>query len=105
MLRDTARLVARGIATLAAITDPDIVVLGGSIGHRSELLMDIQTALALCFPRPLRIETSKLGRHAALVGGAALGLSYLHHTLFADGLAGVDISLPELRAPDWEVAP
>ena len=104
VLRDTARLVARGIATLAAITDPDIVVLGGSIGHRSELLMEIQTALALCFPRPLRIETSKLGKHAALIGGAALGLSHLHHTLFADGLAGVDISLPELRAPDWEGA-
>lgn len=63
-----------------------------------------QTALALCFPRPLRIETSKLGKHAALIGGAALGLSHLHHTLFADGLAGVDISLPELRAPDWEGA-
>ena len=66
--------------------------------------MEIQTALALCFPRPLRIETSRLGKHAALVGGAALGLSHLHHTLFADGLAGVDISLPELRAPDWEGA-
>jgi hypothetical protein len=39
-----------------------------------------------------------------LIGGAALGLSHLHHTLFADGLAGVDISLPELRAPDWEGA-
>ena len=104
VLRDTAQLVGRGIATLAAIVDPDIVVLGGSIGHRSELLMEIQTVLAQCFPRPLRIETSKLGKHAALVGGAALGLSHLHHTLFADGLAGVDISLPELRAPDWEGA-
>ena len=104
VLRDTARLVARGIATLAAITDPDIVVLGGSIGHRSELLVEIQAALAQCFPHPLRVETSKLGKHAALVGGAAVGLSHLHHTLFADGLAGVDISLPELRAPDWEGA-
>ena len=66
--------------------------------------MEIKTALAQCYPRPLRIETSKLGKDAALIGGAALGLSHLHHTLFANGLAGVDISLPELCAPGWEGA-
>lgn len=104
VLADTARTIARGIATLAALVDPDVVVLGGSIGHRAELLSEIKSALRQCFPHPVRVEPSQLGKHAALVGGAAVGLSRLHHTLFADGLAGVEVSLPQLRAPDWEGA-
>ena len=104
VLQNAARVIARGLATLAALIDPDVIVLGGSIGHRAELLSEIKTALSQCFPHPLRVEPSQLGKHAALVGGAAVGLSHLHHTLFADGLAGVEVSLPQFRAPDWEGA-
>ena len=104
VIRDTARLIARGIATLGAVADPEIIILGGSIGHRTELISEIRFALKQCFPYPLRVEPSQLGKHAALVGGAAVGLSHLHHTLFADGLSGVDISLPQFCAPDWEGA-
>ncbi len=104
VLQDAARVIARGLATLAALVDPDVIILGGSIGHRTELLSEIKTALHQCFPHPVRVEPSQLGKHAALVGGAAVGLSRLHHTLFADGLAGVEVSLPQFRAPDWEGA-
>ena len=104
VLEDTARTIARGIATLAALVDPDVVVLGGSIGHRAELLAEIKSALRKCFPHHVRVEPSQLGKHAAIVGGASVGLSRLHHTLFADGLAGVEVSLPQFRAPDWEGA-
>lgn len=101
VLEETARLVARLIATIGAVVDPSMIVLGGSIGQRIELQERIEVALAACFPNPIDIKRSALGEHAALVGGAAVGLSHLHHTIFAAGLNNVEIALPQLSAPAW----
>ncbi|ABD53797.1 ROK family transcriptional regulator [Jannaschia sp. CCS1] len=101
VLEETARLVARLIATIGAVVDPSMVVLGGSIGQRRELQERIEVALADCFPNPIDIRRSALGNHAALVGGAAVGLAHLHHTIFAAGLNNVEIALPQLSAPAW----
>ncbi len=101
VLDETARLVARLIATIGAVVDPSMVVLGGSIGQRHELQKRIEVALAACFPNPINIKRSALGDHAALVGGAAVGLAHLHHTIFAAGLNNVEIDLPQLSAPAW----
>lgn len=101
VLDETARLVARLIATIGAVVDPSMIVLGGSIGQRIELQERIEVALAACFPNPIDIKRSALGEHAALVGGAAVGLSHLHHTIFAAGLNNVEIALPQLSAPAW----
>jgi len=102
VLDETARLVARLIATIGAVVDPSMVVLGGSIGQRTALQSRIVVALAACFPNPIVIERSQLGDHAALVGGAAVGLSHLHHTIFAAGLDNVELALPQLSAPAWK---
>ncbi|MGY3670919.1 ROK family protein (plasmid) [Marinovum sp. KMM 9989] len=102
VLEETARLVARMIATIGAVVDPSMVVLGGSIGQRNELQDLIKTALSDCFPNPIDLRRSALGDYAALVGGAAVGLSHLHHTLFAAGLNNVEIALPQLSAPAWK---
>lgn len=101
VLEETVRLVARLIATIGAVVDPSMVVLGGSIGQRVELQKRIEVALSACFPNPIDIRRSALGDHAALVGGAAVGLSHLHHTIFAAGLNNVEIALPQLSAPAW----
>lgn len=102
VLDETARLVARLIATIGAVVDPSVVVLGGSIGRRRELQERIESALTACFPNPIDIKRSTLGDHAALVGGAAVGLAHLHHTIFAAGLNNVEIELPQLSAPAWK---
>jgi predicted NBD/HSP70 family sugar kinase len=101
VLEETARLVARLIATIGAVVDPSMVVLGGSIGRRVELQKRIEVSLSECFPNPIDIKRSTLGDHAALVGAAAVGLSNLHHTIFAAGLNQIEIELPRLSAPTW----
>lgn len=101
VLEETARLVARLIATIGAVVDPSLVVLGGSIGQRVELQERIEVALRACFPNSIDIKRSALGEHAALVGSAAVGLSHMHHTIFAAGLDNVEIALPQLSAPAW----
>lgn len=89
-----ARQIARSIATLAAVLDPSLIVVGGSIGARQELHERVSQHIKGCFPRPVPVEISALGNHAALAGGAAIALSKLHLSLFTAGLKGVEIETP-----------
>ncbi len=98
VLDATARLLARGIGAIAAIANPQKVILGGSIGSRPELVEKVRQVLPLCFPYPVEIESSVLGNHAALVGAAAIGLSHLHNTLFGTDTPESRISLPPANA-------
>lgn len=93
-LDETARQAARVMAALAAVLDPSCIVIGGSIGARDELFNRVQDHLEACFPRPVTIEKSTLGNHAALAGGASVALSRLHLSLFTEGLKGVEIAVP-----------
>ncbi len=98
VLDETARLLARGIGAIAAIANPQKVILGGSIGSRPEIVERVRQVLPLCFPYPVEIEASILGNHAALVGAAAIGLSHLHNTLFGADTPESRISLPPANA-------
>lgn len=94
VLDDTARLLARGIAAICAIANPQKIILGGSIGMRPEMLERVRAVLPLCFPMPVEVEASVLGSRAAIVGATAIGLSHLHNALFgADAPVG-RMSLP-----------
>ncbi|MBA4206762.1 ROK family protein [Pannonibacter phragmitetus] len=77
VLDETARLAARAIAALAAITNPALVVLGGSIGTRPDFIARVSTLLPLCHPAPPEIRRSQLGGGAPLTGAARLGLPRL----------------------------
>ncbi|WP_430511215.1 ROK family transcriptional regulator [Pannonibacter phragmitetus] len=77
VLDDTARLVARAIAALAAITNPALVVLGGSIGTRPDFSTRVSALLPLCCPAAPELRRSQLGGEAPLTGAARLGLSRL----------------------------
>jgi len=88
----------RGIGAIAAITNPDKVILGGSIGSRQELVARVVSVLPACFPYPVEVEASELGDHAALVGATAIGLSHLHNTLFGTETPESRISLPPANA-------
>ena len=94
VLDESARFLARAVATICCVTNPGKVIFGGSIGCRVELLERVRVLLAQCFPYPVPLEISALGPLAAITGGAAIGLSQLHTQLFSGGVPGAQISLP-----------
>jgi len=59
---------ARCVAALAAIADPEVVVLGGGIGAREELRSLVADELARNFVRPVSLVTSAHGARATVVG-------------------------------------
>jgi len=62
------------IATVCAILDPELVVLGGGIGANPILLRPARGSAAALVPITARIETSLLGERAALQGAIAVAL-------------------------------
>jgi predicted NBD/HSP70 family sugar kinase len=94
VLQTTAAYIARAIGTIAAVIDPKCIVIGGSIGARPELIQMIEREIARSVPRDIPIETSVLGNHAALAGGASVALSRLHIALFSSGLPNANIVIP-----------
>lgn len=101
VIEETARYLARAIASITAITNPGQVILGGSIGSREELAGLTRKFAAECMPRPVEIVVSALGKHASLVGGAAVGLAQLHAVLFSGGVPGAEISLPPAKVVNF----
>lgn len=89
-----ARTIARAATALAAILDPELIVLGGSIGVRGELAERVRAATVALYARPIDIRVSALGPRAGLVGAVSLAVNRLHNELF--GMSGVpgELSLP-----------
>ena len=81
-LEEEARLLALAICAVAAVLDPELVVLGGGIGSRPELLEPVQRWLARLMSRPTPVLTSELGPRAGLLGAIAVGLRTAHRALF-----------------------
>ena len=67
-------LLGAAIATVCAILDPELVVLGGGIGANPLLLRPVRGSAAALVPITARIETSLLGERAALLGAIAVSL-------------------------------
>jgi len=72
-----ANAIARMIASVAAVCDLDLVVIGGGVAKSGALLFDpLREALGhyagLTFIRDLRVLPAELGGDAGLVGAAAL---------------------------------
>jgi predicted NBD/HSP70 family sugar kinase len=73
------------IATVCAILDPDLVVLGGGIGSSPLLLPPVRASAAALVPITARIETSLLGERAALQGAIAIALNAARTMLLSGG--------------------
>jgi glucokinase len=63
-----AALIARGIAAVVAIADPELVILGGGIGANPRLLVPVRRHVAALLALGPQIESSRLGDRATLVG-------------------------------------
>jgi len=94
VLDTLAKNLACGIGAIAAMTNPQKVILGGSIGMRPELVARIGRFLPLCFPYPVEICASSLGAWAAIIGATAVGLEHLHNLLFGAQTPDHHLTLP-----------
>lgn len=75
-----ATAVAAMIASVGAVCDLDLVVIGGGVARAGALLFDpvraaLDTYAGLDFIRDLRVVPAELGGDAGLVGAAALVVS------------------------------
>jgi len=77
VVRDTVRYLGMAAANLVAITDPEMLVLGGIMASGGDLLVDpIRSEIARRLPKSmldaLKIESATLGDAAAAIGAARL---------------------------------
>jgi predicted NBD/HSP70 family sugar kinase len=79
-----ARRLALGIAAIAAVVDPELVILGGGVGKSGDLLArPIAEELGRLSPFHPRVEVSALGEDAVLRGAVATALAEARRQLFA----------------------
>src|SRR5207248_1525809 len=80
-----ARRIAAHIAPIAAVADPELVVLGGGLGMNGDLLLEpVRALLREWLPYPPRVEISSLGESAVLMGAVATGLQAALHNVFVN---------------------
>jgi predicted NBD/HSP70 family sugar kinase len=85
VVEHVASRLGTAIATVCAILDPELVVLGGGIGSSPLLLRPVRGSAAALVPITARIETSLLGERAALQGAVAVALHAARTTLLSHG--------------------
>jgi predicted NBD/HSP70 family sugar kinase len=74
---------AQAIAAITAILDPELIVLGGRIGQRGDLLLQpLERRLEQLTLLKPRIVTSKLGDDSVLLGSIATALEVAHDLVF-----------------------
>jgi predicted NBD/HSP70 family sugar kinase len=74
VVNEEARVLALGIASVVAVLDPELVVLGGGVGANPLLLEPVRGYIEKLLPDPPDIHASGLGGRAAFHGAIAAGL-------------------------------
>ncbi|MER6070669.1 ROK family transcriptional regulator [Streptomyces sp. NPDC001817] len=81
--------IAHTVAAAAAVLDPDLVVLGGGVGHSVDLLLrPVQEQVRTLTPLRPRIAPSRLGEDAVLLGAVATALDTARDLVFERRTAG-----------------
>ena len=82
-VRDEAERLAFVVASVVAVIDPGLVVLGGGIGSNTDLLQEpLESALRRMTPLVPRIVAGELGDGAVLSGAIAIGLRSARELVF-----------------------
>jgi predicted NBD/HSP70 family sugar kinase/predicted transcriptional regulator len=79
---EVARIIASAIVAIHSVIDPALIIMGGSIGARTELKAALELHLSRCMAVPVPLEISSLGSRATLVGAVGTALTRLHRSLF-----------------------
>lgn len=73
---DAVRALGDAVVNVAALLDPEVIVLGGGLmNNRAEILEPIAARLAAAVPYPPRLAVSTLGDDAVARGAALLALT------------------------------
>jgi predicted NBD/HSP70 family sugar kinase len=83
LVEQEARIVAAAIVAVAAVLDPELVILGGGLGSNPALLEPVRRYVAELFPRPLEVQISAMGNAAAFYGALAVALQAAREELLA----------------------
>ena len=80
VVEETASWIGQGLATLISLANPEIIVLGGSIGRQGDLLLRTAQETARRWAQPISahstaIVSSVLGEEAELLGAAYTAFS------------------------------
>jgi predicted NBD/HSP70 family sugar kinase len=76
VVADEANLIARSIASITAVVDLDLVVLGGGIGQADYFVELVKRELRPLVRLPLALRASALGEDAIVQGGLAVGAEH-----------------------------
>ncbi|MGH6653921.1 MAG: ROK family protein [Actinocrinis sp.] len=83
VVRLEAERLAHAVAAVAAVLDPELVVLGGGIGDNADLLLDpLRAALPRITPLSPRLVSSQLGGEAVLRGAIATAVTAAREAVF-----------------------
>jgi predicted NBD/HSP70 family sugar kinase len=89
VVEEEARRIALHVVPVAAVTDVDLVVLGGGIGMNGDLLLEpVRRYLADWLPFSPRVEVSSLSDAAVLTGALAVGRRAALENVFLNRAAG-----------------
>ena len=80
VIRDTVRYLAMAVSNIAAVVDPEVIVLGGILQSADDLLLEpIKQECARRMPKAMqervRIERSPLGADAPAIGAARFAVA------------------------------
>jgi predicted NBD/HSP70 family sugar kinase len=68
--------VGRAVVSVAAVVDPELVLLGGPVGTHPALLPRVRELVADSFPGPTRVDRGTLGADAPLHGALQLAVEH-----------------------------
>ena len=75
LIEELAARLARGIAVVAAVLDPGLVIVGGGVSRAGDLLMaPLQRNLGPLLPRPPKLVMSALGEEGTALGAVMAAL-------------------------------
>jgi predicted NBD/HSP70 family sugar kinase len=85
---EEAKQLALVVGAVAAVIDPELVVLGGGIGSNTDLLAEpLEAAMRATTPLRPKIVAGELGETAVLSGAIAIGLGSAREVVFDRTLA------------------
>lgn len=74
--------VARAMLAMLALVDPDMIVLGGSIGARPEFIARVEHKVLGTWGRPVQLVRSQSGGRAGLLGSLELARRHMLEEMF-----------------------
>jgi predicted NBD/HSP70 family sugar kinase len=88
IVRTLTRRIARGLAAVAAVVDPSVVILGGGISRAGQTLLGpLERHLRGLLPRPPRLVLSTLGNESVALGAVKIAIEAVEERMLSvDGL-------------------